>query len=153
MMRMLIPMGACLCCLAAEAAHGQPLATPEPASQSEVSAAAAGQAIARVPLMERGLGQARQVETVRAMRIDFRPGQHSGKHMHPVPTMGIVLQGRIRLRIEGQPIQILSAGESFFEPADAIVLGFDNASEREPASFAAFYLLGPTDTMLVRELP
>ena len=45
------------------------------------------------------------------------------------------------------------AGEAFFEPADAIVLGSDNASDREPASFAAFYLLGPTDTMLVRELP
>ena len=109
--------------------------------------------IARVPLMDLELTPEKGVRSVKAVRIDFRAGQRTGQHVHPVPTLGVVLKGRIRLQVEGEPVQILKAGDAFFEPANAVVRHFENASGGQPASFAAFYLLGPDDKEIIREMP
>lgn len=127
--------------------------TSAAALQSRPSADAADQAsIVRIPLMERQLSPEKHVETVKVARIDFRPGQRTHRHVHPVPTMGIVLKGAIRLQVEGEPARILKAGESFFEPANTVVLHFENASSHFAASFATFYLLGPDDDEIIREV-
>lgn len=44
-------------------------------------------------------------------------------------------------QIEGEAVQILSAGSAFYEPADAIIANFGNASDSEPMTFIAYYLL------------
>jgi hypothetical protein len=43
-------------------------------------------------------------------------------------------------RSGGEELTVV-AGEAFYEPADTPIARFDNASETEPAAFAAFYLL------------
>ena len=108
--------------------------------------------VVRVPLMTQPLEPETPVSEVRATRIELGPGQRSGKHLHPVPTMGVVLSGRVLLQVEGGPVQVVHAGESFYEPANRPVLRFDNGSDEAPARFAAFYLLGPGDEAVVRML-
>ncbi len=125
-------------------------AAPRPALEQREADAAPVASVVRVPLLERELRSDKDVKTVKAARIDLRAGQRSPKHVHPVPTMGVVLSGRIKLQVEGEPARILHAGQAFFEPAETPVLHFDNASASEPASFAAFYLLGPNDKEIVR---
>ncbi|MDT8758764.1 cupin domain-containing protein [Sphingomonas psychrotolerans] len=128
---------------------------PLPSAAGQQAAAGSNAAdlasVVRIPLLDRELAAEKTVKSIKAARIDFRPGQKTGRHVHPVPTMGIVLGGEIRLQIEGEPVRVLKAGEAFFEPADTVVLHFENASNTHPASFAGFYLLGPDDKEIIRE--
>jgi quercetin dioxygenase-like cupin family protein len=43
-------------------------------------------------------------------------------------------KGTVRFGIEGRPVQLVHAGESFFEPAGAVHTVAENASATEPAS-------------------
>jgi quercetin dioxygenase-like cupin family protein len=76
------------------------------------------------------------------VRVDYPPGAASKPHRHPGPVLGYVLTGKIEFQVEGQPKQILKAGDSFFEPAGKSHLVSRNASATEPAALLA-YLLGP----------
>lgn len=109
--------------------------------------------VVRIPLLTEQLPETKTVGTVRGVRIDFQPGQRTGRHQHPIPTMGIVLSGAVAFQLEGKPRRVIRAGEAFFEPANATVLHFDNASDTEPASFVGFYLLGPGETEIIRPAP
>ena len=44
-------------------------------------------------------------------------------------------------QIEGESAQTLPAGSAFYEPADTVIANFGNASDSEPMTFVAFYLL------------
>jgi quercetin dioxygenase-like cupin family protein len=66
--------------------------------------------------------------------------------------VGYIAQGTIRFQVEGQPVQMLSAGSAFFEPAGEKVPHFDNASADAPATFVAFYLLGAGESEIIRML-
>src|ERR1700752_2846750 len=70
-----------------------------------------------------------------------RPGQQSGRHLHPCAVLGYIVEGTATYEIEGEAKQILSAGSAFHEPAGAIIANFGNASASEPMTFVAFYLL------------
>ncbi|MFZ0497803.1 MAG: cupin domain-containing protein [Steroidobacteraceae bacterium] len=85
-------------------------------------------------------------------QIELQPGQETGLHLHPIPVVGYIARGSIRFQLEGGPLQMLSAGSAFFEPADTRVLHFDNASTREPATFIAHYLLAEGDERLIEML-
>ena len=52
-----------------------------------------------------------------------------------------VTKGAVRFGIEGQPIQLVHAGESFFEPAGALHTVAENASATEPASAIAVLIV------------
>ena len=73
--------------------------------------------------------------------IQLQPGQHSGRHLHPCAVLGYIVKGKATYQIEGEAEQILPAGSAFYEPADAIIANFGNASDSEPMTFVAFYLL------------
>ena len=73
--------------------------------------------------------------------IVFEPGQLGGRYKHPCPVVGHILEGTAVLEIEGQPAQPLPAGSAFYEPAEAVIMRFDNASSTEPMKFVAYYLL------------
>jgi len=51
-----------------------------------------------------------------------------------------VTGGRFNFQLEGKPTRLLTAGDSFFEPAGHTILQFDNASTSEPAEIVCFYL-------------
>ena len=54
--------------------------------------------------------------------------------------------------VEGEPARTPKTGEAFFEPANVKILHFDNASQTEPTTFIAFYLLGQDEYELIRLL-
>lgn len=80
------------------------------------------------------------VKTVEIQEITFPAGQKAPKHLHPCPVVGYIKSGTVLFRIEGQAPLILKEGDSFYEPKNTNILHFDNASDKEPMTFVAFYL-------------
>jgi len=111
------------------------------------------QPIVRKPLLDAVIAPEKMVHTAKMVSIDFAPAQKTGAHRHPIPVVGYVVKGSITFQIEGQAARTLMAGEAFFEPADAKIVAFDNASKNEPASFVACYLMGAADQQLITMLP
>jgi quercetin dioxygenase-like cupin family protein len=83
----------------------------------------------------------RNLTAVDVREIRFEPGQQTGRHLHPCPVAGLIREGTATFQIEGKPGQTLSAGSAFYEPAGTVIAKFDNASDRDPLVFVAFYLL------------
>jgi quercetin dioxygenase-like cupin family protein len=106
----------------------------------------------RHDLLEADLADAVLVDRVRITRIELAAGQATGRHRHPCPVIGCVLTGSIRLQVAGRPEQRLDAGDGFYEPADFEIAHFDNASEDQPTSFLACYLLSPGEDQLIEVL-
>lgn len=112
----------------------------------------AAKTIVRRPLLTAPLPGLGAVDRVEIKRIEFEPSQETGLHDHPCPVVGYIASGTVRFQIEGQEPKTLKAGDAFYEPADTRILHFDNASDREPMSFIAFYLLGADQHELIRML-
>jgi len=110
------------------------------------------QRIVRELLLEAALDGDPSVERVKITRIELAPRQAAGLHLHPCPVVGLVTGGTIRFQVVGGAESILHAGDAFFEPANAHIAHFDNASETEPATFVAFYLLAPGEDRLIEML-
>ncbi len=53
-------------------------------------------------------------------RVEIAPGMESGRHTHPGEEFGYVLEGMLRLEIDGRIPQTLTAGEVFFVPAGVV---------------------------------
>lgn len=98
------------------------------------------QTIHRKPLMQAAL-DGRAITTVDVREIRFAPGQQTGRHLHPCTVVGYIAEGTAALRIEGEAEQTLPAGSAFHEPLGTVIADFRNASDSEPMTFIAFYLL------------
>jgi quercetin dioxygenase-like cupin family protein len=48
----------------------------------------------------------------------FPEGGVAARHTHPGVEMGVILEGEVEIRIDGQPTRILKAGEHFTVPRD-----------------------------------
>jgi quercetin dioxygenase-like cupin family protein len=96
--------------------------------------------IERRELLQADLGR-RHTTSVDVRRIEFEPGQQTGRHSHPCPVVGYILEGSAEFQIEGKPVQHLPAGSAFYEPAETVIARFDNASDANPMAFVAMYLL------------
>jgi hypothetical protein len=66
---------------------------------------------------------------------------HGRGHHHPGSVYVYVTQGAVRLGVEGQPVQIVKAGESFFEAVGAHHVINENASATEPARAIAVMIV------------
>jgi quercetin dioxygenase-like cupin family protein len=109
--------------------------------------------IVRRPLLSAVLGH-RSVSHVEVKEIVFKPGQKTPRHLHPCPVVGYIAEGTALYRREGQQEPtVLETGAAFYEPADTVMVNFDNASETEPMKFIAFYLLEEGDQELIEILP
>jgi quercetin dioxygenase-like cupin family protein len=97
-------------------------------------------AIFRKPLLAAVLGK-KSVTSVQVREINFKPSQETGRHKHPCPVLGYIADGTAVFQIEGEPEQVLRAGSAFYEPADTIIVRFDNASSTADLKFIAYYLL------------
>jgi quercetin dioxygenase-like cupin family protein len=83
----------------------------------------------------------RTLSSVDIRQITFGPGRQTKKHKHPCPVVGYIAWGTAVFQIEGQPAQELTEGCAFYEPADTVILRFDNASATDTLTFIACYLL------------
>jgi quercetin dioxygenase-like cupin family protein len=94
----------------------------------------------------------RSVSSVDVREITFKPKQKTGKHLHPIPVMGYIVSGTVVFEAKGQSLRTLHAGDAFYEPANTVILHFDNPSDTEPLKFVAYYLLNG-ETEFIRMLP
>ena len=76
------------------------------------------------------------------------PGQCLG-HRHPGSTYVYVTKGTLRLGISGQSVQLVHAGESFFEPPGALHTVAESASATDPASAVAVLLVPDRAPILI----
>jgi quercetin dioxygenase-like cupin family protein len=75
---------------------------------------------------------------VTILQLIFPPGFASAKHVHPGFVLGYVLEGELRLHIEGEPETVLHVGEVFYEAPGAIHLASGSASAVKQARVLAF---------------
>jgi quercetin dioxygenase-like cupin family protein len=90
----------------------------------------------------------RDLTSVDVREIRFEPGQQTGRHLHPCPVFGYIVEGTAQYQIEGEPLQRLPAGSAFHEPAETVIADFSNASDSEPMTFVAFYLLNGNQELI-----
>jgi len=83
----------------------------------------------------------KSVSRVEVQEVTMGPKQKAPLHLHPCPTVGIIIEGAISFQIYGRPVQHLKTGDAFYEPANVKVAKFDNDGD-VPAKFVVFYLLG-----------
>ncbi|HTJ28849.1 MAG TPA: cupin domain-containing protein [Acidobacteriaceae bacterium] len=88
------------------------------------------------------------VTDVDIREITLAPGQQSGRHFHPCAVVGYIAAGSAQMQIEGQPVQSLPEGSAFYEPAETIITNFGNASDTEPMTFIAVYLLNGQQNLI-----
>src|SRR5437868_14970685 len=67
---------------------------------------------------------------VRISLLDREPGSSSARHRHPGHhTFGYVIEGTYEFAINGQPARMLKAGDTFYEPPDAV-----HSTSRNPSA-------------------
>jgi quercetin dioxygenase-like cupin family protein len=71
----------------------------------------------------------------------LEPNRQAGRHKHPCPLVGFVVEETCLFQVEGRSPKELSAGSAFYEPANTVVLYFDNESDVAPLTFIACYFL------------
>jgi quercetin dioxygenase-like cupin family protein len=74
--------------------------------------------------------------------VDYRPGGFSAPHRHPASgfVFAYVLSGTIRSQVEGEPLVVYSAGETWTEPPNAHHIVSANASKTKPARLIAYII-------------
>lgn len=94
--------------------------------------------ISRKELLKTAINQ--KVKTTEIQEITLAPELQVPKHLHPCPVLGMIKSGEAVFQIEGQQKVILHEGDAFYEPKNAKILHFDNASTEKPLVFTAIYL-------------
>ncbi|SHG38586.1 cupin domain-containing protein [Chryseobacterium oranimense] len=94
--------------------------------------------ISRKELLKAAINQ--KVKTTEIQEVTLAPGLEVPKHLHPCPVVGVIKSGEAVFQIEGQQKTILHEGDAFYEPKNAKILHFDNASAEKPLVFTAIYL-------------
>ena len=75
--------------------------------------------------------------------LEFKPKGKQGSvpHRHPGSVYVYVTRGIARLAIDGQPVQEVHTGQSFFEPPGALHTVAESASETESAAAIAVLIV------------
>ena len=93
-------------------------------------------AIERVVLQRADLS-AQGREGVQAKAMFPAPGATTGRHTHPGEEISYVLEGTVKLEVDGQPPRDLKAGDFFIVPAEKI----HNATSTSKAVVLATYVV------------
>jgi quercetin dioxygenase-like cupin family protein len=111
--------------------------------------------VKRTPIATVELSPNKTVTHVQVTRIDYLPGQMTGRHIHPMPVAGYVESGSFVVQVHGQAERHYKTGEVIYEPANTVIERFDNDSSSAPAVLIANYLAGAgaKDKTLVKLLP
>lgn len=76
---------------------------------------------------------------VTVLEVAYAPGGSSPPHSHPCPVIGYVVEGALRIQVQGQAEVTYRAGESFYEDPNGVHLVSANASDIEPVRFLAYF--------------
>jgi len=92
--------------------------SPATAQQASPAAANQAQSIKRTPLQRFDVPET-AYETIIGI-AEIAPNVSIGRHTHPGPESGYVLEGSLELLIDGEPARQVKAGESYKVPPRAI---------------------------------
>jgi quercetin dioxygenase-like cupin family protein len=105
-------------------------------TQAQQPAAAAAQTIKRTPLQRFDV-PGTNYETVIGL-AEIVPNVSIGRHTHPGPESGYMLEGEMVLMVQGQPDKVVKAGESYQVPSGAV---HDGRSGPQGAKVIATYVI------------
>ena len=77
-------------------------------------------------------------QEVAMLTVEYAPGESSPKHRHDGQVMVYVLEGTVRMQVEGKELVTLTRGQTFYEGPEDVHLVSANASKTEPAKFVVF---------------
>jgi quercetin dioxygenase-like cupin family protein len=85
-----------------------------------------------------------------AVVVTYPPGGKSAPHHHAGSAFiyAHVLSGAIRSQVDDEPAHVYQAGEGFYEVPGAHHRISENASDKDPASLLAVFVVDSTDTSL-----
>ena len=75
---------------------------------------------------------------LRMLTVDIAPGAAAAPHRHNAQVFVYVLEGSVRMQVQGSPAVVLSAGQTFYEGPNDIHLVSANASQTQPARILVF---------------
>ena len=90
-------------------------------------------------------------KSMKGVLVEYQPGGSSAAHTHPASAFiyATVLKGAIRSKVNDGPEKVYGAGENFAEmPGDRHAVSA-NASDTEPASLLAVFVVDTGETNLV----
>ena len=78
-----------------------------------------------------------------AVEVDYRPGEKSPPHWHSKSAfiMAYVVSGSIRSQVEGEPVHVYRAGQTWYENPGAHHIISENASKSQPARLLAVFVV------------
>lgn len=85
-----------------------------------------------------------------ALVVNYAPGGKSPAHRH-APSAFIyahVLSGAVRSQVDDEPAKVYQVGEGFYEVPGSFHRISENASDSEPASLLAVFVVDSKDTPL-----
>ena len=85
-----------------------------------------------------------------AVMVSYPPGGKSLAHRHAASAFiyAYVLSGAIRSQVDNDPAKVFHAGEGFYEMPGSHHRISENASEKEPASLLAVFVVDSKDAPL-----
>ena len=86
-------------------------------------------------------------QEVRVLTATIQPGGKTPFHTHRFPVTVYILEGTFTLELEGRQLVVLKAGESFIEPPNVKMTGY-NKSPNEPMRVVIFYVSDPDTPFL-----
>ena len=105
-------------------------------TRAQQPTAAAAQTIKRTPLQRFDV-PGTNYETVIGL-AEIAPNATIGRHTHPGPESGYMLEGEMVLMVQGQPEKVVKAGESYQVPSGAV---HDGRSGPQGAKVIATYVV------------
>ena len=93
-------------------------------------------------------------KSMKGVLVEYQPGGSSPAHMHPDSAFiyATILKGAIRSKVNDGPEKTYRAGENFAEmPGDRHAVSA-NASDTEPASLLAVFVLGTDEKVLTTDI-
>jgi len=90
-----------------------------------------------------------------AVVVSYPPGAKSQPHHHARSAFiyAHVLSGAIRSQVDDQPAKVYQVGEGFYEDPGSHHRISENASDKEPASLLAVFVVDSTDKPLTTPDP
>ena len=67
--------------------------------------------------------------------VEYAPGDKSAPHRHHAQVFVYVLEGSLRMQVQGSPAVTLGPGGTFYESPDDLHVVSENASTTKPAKF------------------
>jgi quercetin dioxygenase-like cupin family protein len=100
----------------------------------------ADQPVTREVMLDARFDHDKKTARVEVRRIRMLPGYPGGLHVHNTPVVGNILEGSVVYQIDGQPEQVLRAGDVFYEPEGTRIARFDALDDG--VTFLGYFLIG-----------